>query len=170
MEQVLDHRTMESGYFSPALAGRVRAIGKGVALTGVVLPLFLIGILKFTPIEVEALKPVIGGTPWLSWLYPLFGEARATSLLGIAEIITALLLIVSPWSARAGVAGGVLATGIFAVTVSTLLALPIWEAGSGGFPFLNATGSFLIKDVVLLGFSLFVAGDSALRLSGRAAD
>ena len=141
--------------------------GRATALTGAVLPLFMIGILKFTQIEVEALKPLISGTPWLAWLYPVFGEAGTSYLLGTVEILTAGLLVASLWSARAGVLGGALAVMTFAVTCSTMLALPIWEEPSGGFPWLNATGSFLIKDVALLGISLAVLGESLARLRAQ---
>jgi uncharacterized membrane protein YkgB len=128
----------------------------------------MIGALKFTQIEIDALKPIIGGTPWLAWLYSVFGEAGASYLLGTVEIITAGLLIASPWSARAGVVAGALGSLIFATTCSTMLALPIWEDASGGFPWLNALGSFLIKDVALLGVSLVVLGESIARLfAGR---
>jgi uncharacterized membrane protein YkgB len=143
--------------------------GRAVALAGVVLPLAMIGILKFTPIEVDALKPLIGGTPWLAWLYPVFGESGASYLLGGIELLTAALLIASPWSVRAGVAAGALATLTFTVTVSTMLALPIWEQGSGGFPWLNALGSFLIKDVALLGVSLIVLAEKVAQLRADAA-
>lgn len=144
-------------------ADRVVAAGRTIALAGVVLPLFLIGILKFTQIEIDALKPLIGGTPWLAWLYPAFGEAGASYLLGVVELVTAALFVASPWSARAGIAAGALGTLTFAVTVSTMLALPIWEQASGGFPWLDATGSFLIKDVALLGVSLVVLGEGLAR-------
>lgn len=138
--------------------------GRTISLVGVILPLLLIGLLKFTDIEIDALKPVIAYTPWLVWLYPVFGEAGASFFLGIVELITALLLIASVWSPRAGVVGGLLALLTFTVTVSTMLALPIWEAGSGGFPFLNGFGQFLIKDVALLGIAAIVLGDSIRRL------
>jgi len=142
----------------------IRQAGRIVALVGVVLVLLLIGILKFMQIEIDALKPLISGTPWLAWLYPALGEAGTSYLLSTVEIATALLLIASPWSPRAGVAGGALATLTFIVTITLLLAVPIWEAGSGGFPWLNATGSFLIKDVALLGIALFVLGESLDRV------
>lgn len=138
-------------------------IGRFIALAGVVLPLLLIGGLKFTQTEVEALKPLIGGTPWLAWLYPLFGEAGASYLLGIVEIATALLLVVSPWTARAGVVAGALATFTFLTTCSIMLALPIWDPALG-FPALGPLGSFLIKDVALLGIAVVVLGESLGRL------
>ncbi len=146
------------------LAAVARTAGRAVALAGVVLPLLLIGLLKFTQVEVEALKPLIGGTPWLSWLYPVFGEVGASRLLGVVEIMTAVLLLASPWSPRAGVLGGALGAATFAVTVSIMLALPVWEASLGGFPWINPLGSFLIKDVALLGVSLVVLGECLARL------
>jgi uncharacterized membrane protein YkgB len=142
-------------------AGRVLAVG------GVVLPLLLIGGLKFTAFEVEALKPVIGSTPWLAWMHRVFGEAGASYVLGVVEIATALLLIASPWSARAGVVGGALGGLIFLVTSSLLFALPVWEA-SLGFPALNAGGQFLIKDIALLGIALVVLGESLARVPASA--
>ncbi len=154
---------MQNCLIFSAAGQRIERIGRAVALAGVVLPLGLIGLLKFTQIEIEMLKPLIGGTPWLAWLYPVFGEAGASYFLGVVELITAVLLAVSPWSARAGIAGGAIASLTFAVTVSIMLALPVWEAASGGFPWLNPLGSFLIKDVVLLGVSLSVLGHSLSR-------
>ncbi|MEZ0470067.1 DUF417 family protein [Luteimonas salinilitoris] len=147
---------------------RITRIGRAIALFGVFLPLFMIGILKFTQIEVEALKPLINGTPWLAWLYEVFGEAGTSYLLGAVEIFTALLLALSIWSARAGIVAGALGALTFLTTCSTMLALPIWETGSGGFPWLNALGGFLIKDVVLLGVSLVVLGESLARYRAHA--
>ncbi|TLX56237.1 hypothetical protein DN824_17040 [Stutzerimonas nosocomialis] len=143
---------------------KLAKVSRTIALTGAVLPLLLIGLLKFTPIEVAALKPLISGTPWLAWLYPVLGEAGASYLLGVVEIFTALLLIASPWSARAAVAGGLLAALIFLTTVSTMLVLPIWEEASGGFPWLNFLGTFLLKDVALLGVSLVILTEGLQRL------
>lgn len=150
-------------------ADAIRVIGRALALVGVVLPLLLIGGLKFTQLEVEALKPVIGGTPWLAWMYPALGQAGASYLLGVVELATALLLVVAPWSPRAGVIGGALAALTFLVTSSLLFALPVWEPSLGGFPALGPAGQFLFKDVALLGIALVVPGESLARLPRRTA-
>lgn len=149
-------------------AATIAGAGRLVAIGGVVLPLFLIGILKFTQYEVEALKPLISNTPWLAWLYGVFGEAGTSYLLGVVELTTAALFVASSWSARAGVVGGALGALTFATTTSTMLALPIWHDPIGGFPWLNDTGSFLIKDVALLGISLLVLGESLGRIGRQA--
>ena len=145
----------------------ISRVGDGVLLVGVSLPLLLIGGIKFAAFEVEALKPLIGGTPWLSWLYDVLGYTGTARLLGVVEIATALLLLASPWQPRAAVAGGFLATGIFLGTTSMMLALPVWEAAAGGFPALSGLGQFLIKDVALLGGALLVLGRGLERSSRR---
>ncbi|PAP95775.1 MAG: DUF417 family protein [Mesorhizobium sp.] len=145
----------------------VSKAGRILALIGVILPLLMIGGMKFTAVEIEALRPLIGGTPWLAWMYPVFGEAGASYVLGVVEIATALLLIASPWSTRAGVAGGALAALIFLVTCSIMVALPIWEPALG-FPALGPAGQFLIKDIALLGISLVILGESLNRLNRSA--
>ena len=146
-------------------AAAIERAGRVIALIGIVLPLLLIGSLKFTSFEIEALKPMIGGTPWLAWTYAVFGAERTANLLGVVEIATALLLIASYWSPRAGVVGGALAALIFLATSSMLLVLPVWEASLGGFPALNGAGQFLIKDIALLGVALTLLGESLVKMS-----
>jgi uncharacterized membrane protein YkgB len=149
-----------------ALSRRIVASGRGIALAGVIIPLVMIGILKFTQYEIEALKPLMGATPWLAWLYAVFGYAGTTYLLGVVELVTAALFLASPWSARAAMAAGVLGALTFTATTSTLLAFAIWEPSLGGFPYLNFIGTFLIKDVALLGISLVVLGEGLARNGG----
>jgi uncharacterized membrane protein YkgB len=146
----------------------VARAGRGTALIGVALPLLLIGHSKFAAFEVDALKPLIGATPWLAWMYGVTSPAGVSRLLGVIEIATAFLLMASPWVPRAGVAGGVLAALTFCVTASILAAPPIWDVGWGGWPALNGLGQFLIKDIALLGISLVVLGESAGRLREHA--
>lgn len=145
------------------IAEATRRAGRGIALAGVVLTLLLIGRLKFTAIEVAALEGLIGPTPWLAWLYGVFGREGTSYFLGVTEIATVLLLVASPWSARAGVAGGFVGAGTFAVTSSLMLSLTVWEPSAPVA--LNGLGSFLIKDVAFVGISLTVLGESLGRLA-----
>jgi reactive chlorine resistance protein C len=81
----------------------------------------------------------------------------------VIELATALLLILSPWSARAGLVGGAVASLTFFVTTTIMFAAPMGN-GSGGFPWLNEVGQFLIKDVALLGVALMVFGESFAKM------
>lgn len=154
------------GDFSTAL----QRAGRMLALAGAVLPLLLIGGLKFTSVEAEALRPLISATPWLSWLYPLLGENGASYALGILELAAAFLLLTASWSALAGLIGGVIAAVTFFVTSTLIFApLPVWDDRNGGFPALGPLGQFLIKDIALLGISLVVAGECLARVQRRRA-
>ncbi len=82
--------------------------GRAIALMGVALPLLLIGHSKFAAFEVEALKPLIGGTPWLGRMYAVSSPVVVSRVLGVIEIATAFLLLASPSLPRAGLAGGAL--------------------------------------------------------------
>ncbi len=143
------------------------AAGRAIALAGVVLPMLLIGLLKFTQVQVEALKPLIHGTPWLRWMYVVFGEVGASHFLGVVELLTAALLVASRWSAKAAVAGGLLGIVTFVTTLSIMFALPIWNDLAGGFPWLNRLGTFLLKDIALLGISLVVFAQGLGHLHAR---
>ena len=142
----------------------LRRLGYAVAVIGMVLPLLLIGALKFTQPEIEGLKPLIGSAPWL---YPLLGPANTSYLLGVIEILAAVLVLASPVSPRAGVLGGLLAAVIFLVTSSLLSLSMAWDF-QFGIPALGPIGQFLVKDVALLGIAIFVAGHSLERLRPRA--
>ncbi len=148
------------------VAPKCQRAGRVIALAGVILPLLLIGGMKFTTVEIEALKPLISLTPWLSWMYPVFGEAGSSYILGVIEITTAVLLLARPWSVIAGAMGGALAALTFLVTCSIMLAFPIWEPALG-FPALGPAGQFLIKDIALLGVALVLLGESLARLESR---
>lgn len=134
-------------------------LGEAIAFVGVLLPLVLIGVAKFTTPEIEALRPVITGTPWLAWLHPVLGERGASYLLGIVELLTAACLLLSLRWAVAGVVGGALASLTFLTTCSIMLALPIWDPAIG-FPVPGPMGQFLLKDVALLGVALVITGRS----------
>ena len=114
--------------------------------------------------EVEALKPLIGGTSWLAWMYAVSSPGGVSRFLGVIEIATTLLLMASPWMARAGVVGGVLGALTFCVTVSILAALPIWEVGWGGLPRADRAGLVLDQGHRAPRISLVVLGESASRV------
>lgn len=150
---------------SPGGANRLERLGENVALIGVMAPLVLIGALKFTSVEIEALKPLISSTPWLAWLHSALGEAGASYLIGIVELAAAVLLLAAPWFARAGLAGAALAALTFFVTCTLFFApLPVWDERIGGFPALGPLGQFLIKDLALLGIAIVIAGRCWSRL------
>jgi uncharacterized membrane protein YkgB len=145
--------------------GRLRGFGRGLAavgdslaLYGTVLVLVMIGGLKFTAYEAEAIRPLVETSPLLSWAYAVFSLQSFSILLGMVELTTALLLALAPFAPRLGILGGALAAGTFAITSTFLITGPAWELSLGGFPALSPAGGFLVKDLALLGIALAVTG------------
>ena len=117
--------------------------------------------LKLTDYEAQGIAPLGEHSPFLSWIYHLVSIDTFSRLVGAAELITAVLLALYPWSRRASALGGALATLFFLGTLSFMITTPgIGEASAGGFPVLSATGEFLIKDLGLLGLSVWLLADS----------
>lgn len=127
---------------------------------GLVLVLGWIGAMKFTAYEAEGIKNLVETSPLMSWMYKVFSLQATSNIIGVAELIAALLIAIRPLSAKLSAIGSVMAVFTFLTTLTFLFSLPGWEQSLGGFPALSGSGGFLLKDVVLLGASLFTLGDS----------
>ncbi|MCI4675440.1 YkgB family protein [Candidatus Mycolicibacterium alkanivorans] len=146
----------------------VSRIGALAARYGLVVVIGWIGALKFTAYEAQGIQPLVANSPLMSWVYAIVSVATFSSVLGVVELTTAVLLAVKPLLPKLSVAGSLLAIGLFVATVSFLFTTPgIGEQSAGGFPVLSPTGQFLIKDVALLGAAVWTLGDG-LRAVRRA--
>ena len=145
-------------------------LGGVLARYGLVVVIGWIGLLKFTSYEAQGIQPLVANSPFMSWLYDLFSVTTFSTLLGVLEVATAVLLAVKPWWPKVSAVGSVIAVGLFVATISFLFTTPgIGEDAAGGFPLLSMTGQFLIKDVALLGIAVWTLGD-ALRGLRTASD
>ena len=139
----------------------MEAVGRHTVRYGLVLVLLWIGGMKFTAYEAEGISGFVSNSPLMSWVYSVFSIRSFSALLGVTEIVIALLIAARPLSARAALVGSALAVGMFLTTLSFLLTTPgVWEVSAGGFPALSVVpGQFLIKDFVLFGASLWMCGE-----------
>lgn len=135
-------------------------VGTFLIRYGLVLVLGWIGAMKFTTYEAEGIMGLVETSPFMSWMYQVFSVQTTSNIIGIAELVTALLIAIRPLSAKLSAIGSVLAVFTFLATITFLFSLPGWEKTLGGFPALSGSGGFLLKDVVLLGAALFTLGDS----------
>ena len=143
-------------------------VGALAARYGLVIVIGWIGALKFTDYEANGIQPLVANSPLMSWVYGIFSVTAFSTMLGVIELATAVLLAVKPWWPKVSVLGSVMAVGLFLATISFLVTTPgIWEESAGGFPALSSTGQFLIKDVALIGLAVWTLGD-ALRAIRRA--
>jgi len=127
---------------------------------GLVLVLGWIGAMKFTTYEAEGIKTLVETSPLMSWMYRVFSVQATSNVIGVTELVAALLISIRPLSAKLSAIGSVVAVFTFLTTLTFLFSLPGWEKSLGGFPALSGSGGFLLKDIVLLGAALFTLGDS----------
>jgi len=133
-------------------------VGLRVARWGLILCLLFIGLAKFTPEEAQGIQPLVAHSPLMAWMYSVWSLQGVSNVIGIIELVLALLLVLGIWSARASLLAGVGCAITFVLTVSFIFSTPGALVFTHGFPVLGATGQFLIKDVVLLGASVSIAG------------
>jgi uncharacterized membrane protein YkgB len=125
-----------------------------------VLTLLLIGILKFTSGEAQGIQPLVAHSPLMSWLYGIFSVQAVSNLIGVIEVLVALLMALRPLSARLSFIGSIGAIITFVLTISFLFSTPGAFQFSHGLPMLGGAGQFLIKDLVLLGASVWTAAEA----------
>ena len=135
-------------------------VGVYVSRYGLVVTLLLIGVIKFTAGEAQGIQPLVANSPLMFWLYRIFSLQGVSNLIGVIEIVVALLIALRPFSARFSFIGSIGATITFVLTVSFLLSTPGAVQFSHGVPLLGDAGQFLIKDLVLLGASIWTAAES----------
>jgi uncharacterized membrane protein YkgB len=133
---------------------------------GLVLLILWFGLFKFTPTEANAIQPLVANSPLLSWLYSLVDVRGASALIGVLEVLIALLIATRPVSPRASAIGSVGAVAMFVTTMSFLVTTPgSWGRIDGVLVPIGA-GAFLIKDLLLLGAALWSAGEALAASAG----
>jgi uncharacterized membrane protein YkgB len=137
-------------------------VGRELARYGLVIVVGWIGFMKFTGYEAEGIRPFVGNSALLSWVYGLMSVQGFSALLGVVEVAIAVLIAARPFSPRASALGSALAVGMFLTTLSFLVTTPgVWELSLGGFPALSVLpGQFLVKDLALLGIALWSLGEA----------
>lgn len=147
-------RNMESLISTPRTGTTVMyKAGYFISLAGSFLILLWIGIYKFTAVEAEAIRPLVEQQPLLSWMYSIFTIQQVSNIIGITEVLLALVLILGiKWSRFRKIASiGMIIT--FALTLSFLFTTSgMWKLKEG----VPTTDFFILKDLLLLGFGLML--------------
>jgi uncharacterized membrane protein YkgB len=102
----------------------------------------------------------------MSWTYAVLSVQAVSNLIGVIEIVTALLIGSRPFSPKVSFVGSLGAIVTFLLTISFLFSTPGALQLGHGISILGDTGQFLIKDLVLLGASCWIAAE-ALGAAGR---
>jgi uncharacterized membrane protein YkgB len=142
------------------VGGELERWGGVILRYGLVAFILFFGAFKFTAAEAEAIRPLIENSPLLGWLYSVTGVRGASRLIGVAEIVIALLIASRPFSPRLSAIGSIGAIGMFITTISFLVTTPGTWVVVEGFAVPGAMGAFIIKDVFLLGAAAWSAGEA----------
>lgn len=126
--------------------------GYYISLYGIALILLWIGIFKFTPTEAAAIQVLVSSHPLMAWLYRFFDLQTVSNLIGVIEILTAIVIILLPFHKifRYAASAGILIT--FTITLSFLFTSGSWKIVDS----VPVTDFFILKDLVCLGFGLMI--------------
>lgn len=179
------------------IAARTQRLGLGMIRVAILVVFVWIGGLKFWNYEAEGIVPFVANSPFMSFFYN--GEASEykdyklkegefdaakhawheknntygfSHGLGLLIMGIGILTFLGFFSARAGLAGEVLAIVMTLGTLSFLVTTPeVWVPDLGsreyGFPLLSGAGRLVIKDTVILAGAVVLLSDTAQKLLAR---
>ncbi|MFL9878170.1 DUF417 family protein [Herbaspirillum rhizosphaerae] len=142
---------------SLSLAQRLQQRGQDIAVFGVLIVFFWIGVMKFFEFEALALVPLITESPFMSWGYIVFSVQGFSNLIGVVELAAVLLIVLGWYWPKAGLAGSSILIGSLLVTLSFMVSSEVVRL-EYGIPVLQKGGGFLLKDLTLLGVSICLFG------------
>jgi uncharacterized membrane protein YkgB len=129
------------------------------------------GSYKMTAPGAEGIIPLVSNSPLVSWHFKLFGPYIGSDLIGLTEMIAAVLIIAGYLWPKAGIVGGLIASGMFFTTSTMIMTTPGAITVVHGMGYMSFLGLFLFKDVVSLGVSLYLVsyfGEKAILSENRA--
>ncbi len=159
-----NNRTTESTNASENLGRLLTNIGGGVLRYGIVGILLYYGFFKFTAEEAAAIEPLVKNSPLMAWLYQFLSVQGVSILIGVSEIVFAVLIATRPFLPFVSAIGSLGAVGMSLITLSFLFSTPgAWiQLESFPLPVTTETGGFLIKDIFLLGAAIYTAGEALM--------
>src|SRR5262245_65340316 len=109
----------------------------------------MFGAAKFTSAEAAAIHPLLVHSPFLFWLPRLFDQQVTSDVIGVVEIILALMMASRPFAPRISAIGSYGIAASLMITLSFLVTTPQLDPALGGF---------IVKDLTLLGVALWSGG------------
>ena len=132
--------------------------GQVAARYSVVLFFLVFGLAKFTPAEAVAISPLLVHSPVLFWLPRLFDQQTSSEIIGVVEIVLALMMASRPFMPRISAIGSYGVAASLVVTLSFLITTPQLDP---------ALSAFIVKDLTLLGVAIWSAGEALWAAGSR---
>lgn len=123
---------------------------------GMIVMLLWAGAYKMTTPGADGITPLVTHSPLIWWHFKLFGPYIGSDIIGITEILAALLFIAGYLRPHAGIVGGLITTLMFSITSSMLISTPGTITVVHGMRYMSFLGLFLFKDVIALGASFYL--------------
>ena len=123
---------------------------------GLIVMLLWAGSYKMTAPGADGIVPLVNNSPLISWHFKLFGVYHGSDMIGLTEVIAAVLIIIGMFKPQAGVVGGAIAVVMFFVTSTMVITTPDALTNVNGINYMSFLGLFLFKDVINLGASLYL--------------
>jgi uncharacterized membrane protein YkgB len=123
---------------------------------GMIVMLSWAGSYKMTVPGADGIVPLVNNSPLISWHFKLFGVYYGSDLIGLTEVIAAILIITGMFKPQVGVIGGAIAVVMFFITSTMLITTPGALTNVNGINYMSFLGLFLFKDVLNMGASLYL--------------
>jgi len=123
---------------------------------GMIVMLLWAGSYKMTAPGAEGIVPLVSNNPLISWHFKLFGAYIGSDMIGLTEIIAALLIITGYFKPKAGIIGGLIASVMFFITSTMVITTPGAIVPVKGIGYMSFLGLFLFKDIISLGVSFYL--------------
>jgi len=123
---------------------------------GMIAMLLWAGSYKMTAPGAEGIIPLVSNNPLISWHFKLFGPYVGSDLIGLTEIIAALLILTGYWKPKAGIVGGLIASLMFFITSTMVITTPGAIVPVNGISYMSFLGLFLFKDIISLGVAFYL--------------
>jgi uncharacterized membrane protein YkgB len=139
-----------------------RNIAFRISSIGMIVMLLWAGSYKMTAPGAEGIIPLVSNSPLISWHFKIFGPYIGSDVIGLTEIIAAVLLIAGYFRPKAGIVGGFIASIMFFTTSTMIITTPgaiISVPRIHGMRYMSFLGLFLFKDVISLGVSFYLIGE-----------
>lgn len=140
-------------------------LGEIMIRYSLVIILLWVGALKFVTYEAEGIKGLVENNGLISWGYDLMSVEQFSMVIGVIEIILAILIATRYFQPKLSAIGSIGAIIMFGITLSFLMTTPgVWQQGQGA-PFLSPMpGQFLAKDLMLFAAAVWTAGEALLAI------
>ena len=125
--------------------------GQIVMRYSVVLFFIVFGFAKFTAPEAAAIEPLLAHSPFLFWLTAIADRQGASDVIGVVEIVLALMIAARPFAPRVSAVGSFGTAAALVTTLSFLVTTPSINP---------ALASFIVKDLTLLGVMIWSGGEA----------